>query len=316
MGAVALLLALVAVDAPGRVSNAWDDFKQPNSGPGEGHERLGSVAGESRYQFWSATVRQEETRPLAGTGSGTFEYWWSRDGTSGETVQDAHSLYMQTLGELGVVGVALLGAFLLSILIGGGAVVVRAGPAARPWLAAALAGCVAFCVTASFDWMWQIPVLPVALLLLASLLVTARDREPASATGGFAWPLRIATAGVALAAIVAIAIPLSSSSLLRQSQADARDGDLAAALTAARGAQNAQPDAASPRIQEALLLESAGDLTAATAAARAATEREETNWRNWLVLSRLEAKQGHADAAVEAYLKAKSLNPRSPLFSQ
>jgi O-Antigen ligase len=315
VGIVTLLVALVAIDAPGRVSNAWDDFKQPNSGPGEGHERLGSVAGESRYQFWSATVRQEETDPLSGTGSGTFEYWWSRDGTTGETVHDAHSLYMQTLGELGIVGATLLGAFLLAILIGGGAAVVRAGPQARSWPAAALAGCVAFCVTAGFDWMWQIPVLPVALLLLASLLVTSQAGDAAKEKGGFALPLRIGAAVVAIAAIVAIAIPLSSSTLLRQSQADARKGDFPAALTAARSAQNAQPDAASPRVQEALLLESAGDLPAATAAARAATEREQTNWRNWLVLSRLEAKQGHAAAAVRAYAKAKSLNPRSPLFN-
>jgi hypothetical protein len=315
IGAVALLVALLAVDAPGRVSNAWDDFKQPNSGPGEGHERLGSVAGESRYQFWSAAVRQEETKPLTGTGSGTFEYWWSRDGTSGETVHDAHSLYMQTLGELGIVGTILLGAFLLTILIGGGAVVVRAGPQLRPWLAAALAGCVAFCVTASFDWMWQLPVLPVALLLLASVLLTARIDVRKEESSGFALPLRIGSVAIAVAAIVAIAIPLSSSSLVRQSQTDARAGDLAAALAAAKSAQNTQPDAASPRIQEALLLETAGDLPAATAAARAATEREETNWRNWLVLSRLEAKQGHAKAAVRAYVEAKSLNPRSLIFN-
>jgi O-Antigen ligase len=314
-GLVALLIGLAAVDAPGRVSTAWSDFKEPNSGPGEGHQRLSSVAGESRYQFWSATVQQEETKPLGGTGSGTFEFWWSRAGEGGETVQDAHSLYMQTLGELGIVGATLLGAFLLTVLIGGGAALVRAGPGTRPWLAAALAGCVAFCVTAAFDWMWQIPVIPVALLLLASLLVTSRDRDPASPAHGFALPLRIGMSAVAVAAIVAIAIPLSSSSLLRQSQADARGGDIAAALAAARSAQNAQPDAASPRIQEALLLEQVGDLPAAAAAARAATEREETNWRNWLVLTRLEAKQGHADAAVRAYAQAKSLNPRSPLFN-
>ena len=190
----------------------------------------------------------------------------------------------------------------------------RAGPDARPWLAAALAGCVAFCVTATFDWMWQIPVIPVALLLLASLLVTARDASPPAGRAGFPLPLRIGVAVAAIAAIVAIAIPLASSSLLRQSQADARAGDLPAALAAARGAQNAQPDAASPRIQEALLLEAAGDLPAATAAARAAIDREETSWRNWLVLSRLEARQGHADAAVRAYVEAKSLNPRSPIF--
>lgn len=315
VGVAALLVASIAIDAPQRVSNAWDDFKRPNSGPGEGHQRLGSVAGESRYQFWSAAVRQEETEPLTGTGSGTFEFWWSRDGTTGETVHDAHSLYMQTLGELGVVGVLLLGGFLLAILLGGGAIAVRAGPEPRPWLAAALAGCVAFCVTASFDWMWQIPVLPVALLLLASVLLTAAAGSRDGGENGFSWPLRIGTVAVAIAAIAAIAIPLSSSSLLRQSQSDARAGDTAAALSAARSAQNAQPDAASPRIQEALLLEAAGELPSAAAAARAATEREETNWRNWLVLSRLEARQGHAKAAVRAYARAKSLNPRSPLFA-
>ncbi|HET6998399.1 MAG TPA: O-antigen ligase family protein [Solirubrobacterales bacterium] len=315
VGVVALLVAAIAIDAPGRVSNAWDDFKRPNSGPGEGHERLGSVAGESRYQFWSATVRQEETKPLTGTGSGTFEFWWSRDGTTGETVHDAHSLYMQTLGELGIVGVVLLGSFLLGILLGGAVLTVRAGPQARSWLAAALAGCVAFCVTAGFDWMWQIPVLPVALLLLASVLLTAGVGGRDEKGKGFPVPLRIGIVAVAIAAIAAIAIPLSSSSLVRQSQTDAREGNVAAALSAAKSAQNAQPDAASPRIQEALLLEAAGDLPAATAAARAATEREETNWRNWLVLSRLEAKQGHAQAAVHAYVEAKSLNPRSPLFN-
>jgi hypothetical protein len=313
LGAVALLVALAAVDAPGRVSDAWHDFKQPNSGPGEGHQRLDSVAGESRYQFWTAAVEQEETKPLTGTGSGTFEYWWAREGTTGETVDDAHSLYMQTLGELGIVGAALLGAFLLAVLAGGAAATVRAGPEERSWLAAALAGCIAFCVTAGFDWMWQLPVLPVALLLLASLLLTARD-SARERPAGFPAALRIVPVAAALAAIVAIAIPLASSTLVRQSQAEARDGDLTAALTAARSAQNAQPDAASPRIQEALLLEAAGELPAATAAARAAAGREETNWRNWLVLARLEAKQGHAGAAVRAYAKARSLNPRSPIF--
>jgi O-antigen ligase/polysaccharide polymerase Wzy-like membrane protein len=314
-GLLAVLVAALAVGAPHRVSNAWHDFKQPNSGPGEGHERLGSVAGESRYQFWSAAAQENQTKPLTGTGSGTFEYWWSRNGTTGETVHDTHSLYMQTLGELGVVGLTVLAAFLLAILAGGGVMVARAGPGERPWLAAALAGCVAFCVTASFDWMWQIPVLPIALLLLASLLLTARAGSVRS-RGGFSPPSRAALATVAIVAVVAIAIPLSSSSLLRQSQTDAREGDLSSALAAAKSAQNAQPDAASPRVQEALLLESAGDLPAAAAAARAATEREETNWRNWLVLSRIEAKLGHAAPAVQAYAKAKSLNPRSPLFSQ
>ena len=117
-------------------------------------------------------------------------------------------------------------------------------------------------------------------------------------------------------AIVAIAIPLATTSLVRQSEADVRDGDLTAALSAARSAQNVQPGAAGPRLQQALVLEAQGDLPAAAEAARAATERETTNWRTWLVLSRIEAERGKAGAAVRDYRRARSLNPRSALFQR
>jgi Tfp pilus assembly protein PilF len=129
-------------------------------------------------------------------------------------------------------------------------------------------------------------------------------------------PLRVAGVLIALLAIAAIAVPLASTSLVRQSENDARAGDLPAALSAARSAQNAQPDAASPRLQEALVLESQGDLRAAAVAARGATERESTNWRTWLVLSRIEAELGDASAAVRDFRRARSLNPFSELFQR
>jgi hypothetical protein len=312
--AVGTLVALIAFGAPGRATDAWSEFKQPSS-PGEGTGRLGSAAGQSRYQFWSAAVKENASEPLTGTGSGTFEYWWARNGDVGEIVRDTHSLYLQTLGELGIVGLAVLAAFLLTVLVGGGRAALLADSAERSLLAAALAGCVAFCLTATFDWMWQIPVLSVALLLLAAALV-GQSAPPPRRDAAFPIPQRLAVAVAALAAIAAIAIPLASTSLVRQSEADARDGDLAGALDAARGAQNVQPSAAGPRLQQALVLERMGDLDAARAAARAATERESTNWRTWLVLSRLEASSGRAAAAVDAYRRARSLNPHFSLFAR
>jgi hypothetical protein len=314
--AVLALAAFAAVDVPGRASSGWSEFKE-GGGPGSGTGRLGSAAGQNRYQFWSSAVREFRSEPLTGTGAGTFELWWTRDGESDETVRDAHSLYMQTLGELGIVGIALLAAFLLTILAGGGRAALLAGTRGRERLVAALAGCAAFSLTAVYDWTWQIPVLPVAVLLLASVLIAPasngeRDREPKP----FGLPLRAAIAVLALAAIAAIAIPLASTSLLRQSEADARAGDLQGALDKARSAQNVLPGSAAPRLQQALVLEQAGDLEPAAAAARAATRRESTNWRNWLVLSRLEAERGRAAAAVAAYSKAESLNPHFSLFSR
>jgi hypothetical protein len=313
--AVGILLALVvagAVDAPGRASDAWAEFKEKGS-PGKGTERLGSVAGQNRYQLWSAAVKENASEPLTGTGSGTYEYWWTRTADVPEIVRDTHSLYLQTLGELGIVGLVLLAGFLLVVLVGGAVRLFGADLPDRAPLAAALAGCTAFCITATFDWTWQLPVLPVALLLLGAVLV-ANGRAGSAPAAGLSMPLRLPVALAAFAAIVAIAIPLASTSLVRTSEADARAGDLSGALEAARTAQNVQPGAASPWLQEALVLEAQGQFAAAVRAAETATEREPTNWRTWLVLARIEAEAGRPSAAVRDYGEAKQLNPLSPLF--
>jgi hypothetical protein len=316
VAALALLAGAVAFDAPGRASDAWGEFKQAEEGPGKGAGRLASAAGESRYEFWKVAVKQNAADPWAGTGSGTFEFWWTRNSDGSGTVRDTHSLYMQTFGELGIVGAFLLAAFLLTVLIGGGRNVLAAGPE-RPALAAALAGCAAFCLGATFDWLWQIPVLSVSFLLLAVILVRpgptpAGGREPAP----FALPLRLGIAAVSLAAVVAIAIPLASTSLLRQSEAEARAGNLNAALSDARSAQNVLPGAMAPRLQRAVLLETLGALDAAAVAAAEAVDREPTNWRTWLILSRVEAKRGRAVASVRAFRRARALNPLSPLLER
>jgi O-Antigen ligase len=310
-----LVVAALALGAPDRAADAWSEFKESET-PVGGSDRLGSVAGESRYALWSSAVREMRSSPLDGTGAGTYEYWWNRDGTDDETVVDAHSMYLQVLGELGVVGFLIVLAFVLAVLGVGAVVSLRAAPWRRPALAAALAGCIAFFVQASVDWVWQIPVLPVAMLLLAGTLVATdfRDYDERPEGAPLRVVPRIAVVVTALALMAAIAVPLAATSFVRQSQEAAGEGDVAAALSDARSAQNVEPFAATPRLQEALVLEEVGALTPAAAAAREATERESTNWRTWVVLSRIEARRGRAVPAVAAFRKARSLNPRSELF--
>lgn len=304
------LVAALALGAPSRASEGWDEFKHGGR-PGDGTSRLTSTAGQSRYQFWSEALDQNASEPLTGTGAGTFEYWWTRNGEVAEIVRDTHNLYLQTLGEVGIVGFVLLAGLFLTILVGG---VQRLSWAReeRPAAAAALGGCVAFMVAAAFDWNWQMPVLPAALLLLgAALLARPGEGRP---FGRFSIAARAGVALASIAAIVAIAIPLSTESLLRQSESQAAEGDLAAALEDARTAEAVQPGAAAPRLQQALVLEASGELAAAAVAARAATEREPTNWRTWLVRSRIEAERGEAAAAIRFYRQARRLNPFSALF--
>lgn len=312
---VVLLVAFFAANGPDRVSNGIDEFKGGgNAGTGTG--RLNSFAGESRYDLWQSAIDENATKPLTGTGAGTFVYWWDRDAAGGEAVQDAHSVYLQTLGELGIIGLLLYLGFVVVVLGAGTVLAARAGPGLRSVLAAAVAGCFAFFLAAGVDWSWQMPVLPVAMLMLASVLVMAPPSLAGSEPMLRRWPLRIALALGALVAIAAIAVPLASTSLVRDSEAAVREGDLEAALGDARSAANVEPSAATPRLQEALVLELQGNLAAASEAAREATDRESTNWRTWLVLSRVEAERGNADAALAAYRKAKSLNPLSPLFDR
>jgi hypothetical protein len=310
-----VIVALFAINAPSKLSNAWDDFKQPSNHSEQGTGRLTSAGGENRYQFWSSAAREFESKPLTGTGSGTFQLWWTRDGEFAAPIVDTHNLYMQTLGELGIVGLALLVAFIVAGLWLGAVRVLRAGASKRPYLAAAVAGSTVLWTTSIFDWMWKIPIIPIATVLLIAIVLTAGDPE-AERRSRLAPLARIAVAVLSLVVIVAIAIPLASESLVRGSQSKSREGDTSAALSEARSAANVEPEAAAPRLQQALLLETQGDFAAAQAEAKAATERESTNWRNWLVLSRIEAQRGQVQAALAAYRKARSLNPTSPIFSE
>src|SRR6185437_5901134 len=133
---------------------------------------------------------------------------------------------------------------------------------------------------------------------------------------GRSWWIRLGAVGVAVAALVAIAVPLATVSTVRASQAAVVSGDPARALADARAAVRLEPGAASAEVQLALVLELQRDIPGALAAAHHATSDEPSNWSTWLVVSRLEAEAGRPAASVAAYEPSRALNPRSPLFKQ
>jgi Flp pilus assembly protein TadD len=116
--------------------------------------------------------------------------------------------------------------------------------------------------------------------------------------------------------MIAIAIPLSATASLEQSQRQARAADLPGALQSARDARNVEPYLAGPRVQEALVLEAQGRLRIASAAIAEATRREPDDWEAWVIRSRIEAERGQARSSVFAYRRARALNPRSRLFGR
>jgi hypothetical protein len=164
-GALVLALAASAV-AVSRVERQGgrDD---PAATPG----RLASVQ-SNRYAYWKVAVRTAGEHPLAGVGSGGFQAEWLRERPFREPVRDAHSLYLETPAELGIVGLALLLALVGSVAM--------AARRTLPAYAGPVAALAAFALHAGVDWDWELPALTLVALVLAGLVLA---RSPARSAG-------------------------------------------------------------------------------------------------------------------------------------
>jgi hypothetical protein len=137
--------------------------------PAQGANPSRLVSAQSnRYDYWRVALREFGGAPLRGGGSGSFRTEWLRERTIAETVRDAHSLYLETAAELGLVGLAALIA-----LIAGIVVLARGAPAA----AGAIGALAVYGIHAGLDWDWELPALTLVALTLAARLA-AEDARP------------------------------------------------------------------------------------------------------------------------------------------
>jgi hypothetical protein len=316
--AVAAIVIAVAAGAPNKLSNAWQEFKSPaaeraitgNYDP----SRLASLSSNGRFELWSLALDSLRAEPIEGTGAGTYEFTWLRETSIGGKVLDAHSYYLELGSETGVVGLVLGTGFMLA-LMSIGASILRLPAPARLLLAGSLASVTAFAFSAAVDWVWEVPVIPIAVVLIgAAAFASGRTGDPAKARASASIKRRIGTGLAALVPIGLLTIVLASTSSVQESRTSARAGSLSRALSHAIDAHAVAPAAATPLLQSALIREWGGDLRGAAADARQAARREPSNWRAWLVLSRVEARAGRAQAAIAAFRRTRALNPHYTLF--
>ena len=324
----AILVAGTAFGVPSRLAHAWHDFKQPSgvivpTSDNAVFSRLQAANGNSRYQFWQSALDANATHPWRGIGPGTFQFWWTRHATAGGFIRNAHSLYFETLAETGIIGFALLAGLLLWFAAVGMRRMLREPPALRLWLAAALAGLAVFLFSAAVEWVWQLAAIAVVALALGAVIIAGGGdaatlpevAERPSAVPGAPRAARAAVALLALAALAAILVPLAGQKAIRDSQAAAARGHFEVALRDSISAQRLQPYSAEAQLQEALVLEAAGELGPASSAARLATSNSPTDWTTWLTLARIDARRGDTNAAVTELRRARQLNPRASVFT-
>jgi O-antigen ligase len=144
---------------------------------GTGANRLVTLQ-SNRYAYWSVALRAFGREPLRGIGAGGWAVDWLRYRHINDFAQDAHSLPLQTLAELGIVGAA----FLLAFFAGIGLSAADAYRAAPALAAGPIAAFVAYAAHAPLDWDWQMPALTLIAIVLGGALLALG--EAARATAG------------------------------------------------------------------------------------------------------------------------------------
>jgi O-antigen ligase len=167
LAGLAVIAALVAVPVVVAVAGSGGGEA---AGFGASASRLGSAA-SNRADYWRIAFEESRDRPLQGQGAGGFGPAWLRERPYDEPARDAHSLPLETLLELGLVGLALLLA-----LVGAVAVAARDALRADAALAAGPVAVVAtWFVHAAIDWDWEMPALTLVAVACAGALLSAAD---------------------------------------------------------------------------------------------------------------------------------------------
>jgi O-antigen ligase len=162
----------VAAVAVALVIVAGDRASPPHRGATA--QRFADI-GSNRADYWRVAATAFGDQPLQGVGTAGFRVEWLRERDVQEGAVDAHSLYVETAAELGLVGLLALLALVGGTALGARRLVARdAALAAGP--CAALA---ALAFHAGIDWDWELPALTVPALLLAAVAIAGDAEEGA-----------------------------------------------------------------------------------------------------------------------------------------
>jgi hypothetical protein len=263
---------------PTLVRRAYDAFTAPQTVVrSDLNERLFSLSAGQRIPQWRVAWDDYRSHRWLGSGAGSYERTWARFRPNPGTVRNAHSLYLETLAELGPVGLAML---VVALAIPLGAAVRARWRSLAP---AAAGAYVAFLVHAAGDWDWQLPAISLAALFCASALLAAarasRTRRVDSVRARLvAGVLSVVIAGFAFVGLVGNSAVAASTDALDEL-------DLARAEAQARKAAQWMPWSSLPweRLAQAQLFR--GERGAGLASLRKAIAKDRDNWRLWYELA-------------------------------
>lgn len=312
---VALLAAIVALGDPvDRVRQQYDDFVNLRvNDPGSTRFLSG---GGYRYDYWRVAWLELKDSPLKGQGAGNYDDLYFQKRRTIEDIRQPHSLEMQTLAELGLVGMLFLVVFVGAVGAGLWRQSRRARelPARRMVAVAAGGAFVAWLAHTSVDWLHNIPgVTGIALCAAAALVAPWTRRRGASVS-----------TRIVVVALVAVAAVAAADSVGRLAYAD-KD------RIAARSSLNSDPVEALRLANKSLAMNDRSVpalYVKAAAYARLGLYRdsrrtlleavalEPRDHLTWALLGDLSARRGRYREARRYYLRSLEYNPRNPFVRQ
>jgi hypothetical protein len=299
--AVVCIAAFAHWGAPWTIADeAVHGFEKPPAAGGSTslNERLFDFSGSGRIDLWRVALSTAESRPVLGVGAGVFERYWQKDDRWSFKARDAHNLYLETLAEVGPIGLALLVAAL------GVALAACVATRREPLVATGFGALLAYAVHAGVDWDWELPGITLAALTAGTIGLVARRRRDARR---LPLPLR-ATAGVVIAAMAGLAtLGFLGNDALDRAQFALDASNPSAALDESRLAHRFAPWSPYPLTVKGEALLALGREGDAREAFRSAVDVDSGYWRAWLGLG--VASSGKARTA--AIREAKRLYPHS-----
>jgi UDP-GlcNAc:undecaprenyl-phosphate GlcNAc-1-phosphate transferase len=311
--------------------NAFVHLAEPSErqAPSTNRSRLLSGAG-NRYDYWRVAWEEWRAHPLAGVGAGNFPRTYYERRATSEDVDQPHSIELQALAELGVVGLLLL--CLLPVGVFWGALRARArgrvSPLRRALSVSGVGLFATWLVQTSVDWMHLLPGVTAIGLAGAAMLVWPRGTPatltappegaaPGASDRGGRLVRHRSTAALGLAGVMAALIVMGAS-LSRQglaqvfaararSELSANPG---AALTDANRSLSMDADATRTYYVKAAALSRFDRAAGAEGALAKALAREPDNFVTWALLADIELRQRRVALAARYYGRAHALNPR------
>ena len=307
---VAALVPVIALGAVALSSNGLggtlDSLTNPDAKvPSNGPDRL-TATGSVRARYWRDALNVWKAAPILGAGAGAYPTVRARYRKDDIQVRHAHGYVVQTLSDLGAVGLALSLAALVAWLIAAArpaSVRLRApwgsrGPpdlppdpevlssSERAAVVAIAALAVTFGVHSLVDWTWFVPGPAVAGLVCAGWVagrgpLDGALREHSSLP---LWIRGLAAGGVALVGLAllwAIWQPLRSNQADDDAVARLAKGDAAGAIADTKTAESRNPLSTAPLFERATIEESRGQQAAARAALEQAVRLQPSNPATW-----------------------------------